>query len=113
MNVTEHAPVPWEYENVETSHDRSAHGVVKDARGRILFDTLNADVAEIHTEYDETSTHRWCEASRQILTLAVAAPALLAACERLANLCANCCPQSASGDEAIAEALAAIKKATT
>lgn len=41
-----------------------------------------------------------------------AGPELLAACIRLANLCANCCPASASGDEAIAEAKAAIRKAT-
>lgn len=74
-------PAPWEYENVEQKHDRSAYGVVKDANGKILFDTLNSDVACIHEEYDEASVYRWDSAAEEHLTLAAAAPELRAACE--------------------------------
>ena len=109
---------PWEYENVHQRPERSAYGVVKDAKGKVLFDTINADVAEIHTEHDgEGGVHRWCEEARQNLTLAAAAPELLAACERLVKslsvspsgyLCA--CTYNTSVDDFNA-VLAAIKKA--
>lgn len=73
-------PAPWEYETVQQREDRSAYGVVRDADGKILFDTINADVAEIHEEYDEGGgVHRWDEVARVNLTLAAAAPAMLAA----------------------------------
>lgn len=80
-NEAKHNPEPWEYENVQRPEDRDAYGVVKDANGKILFDTINSDVAEIHTEHDEGSVYRWDEQARVNLTLAAAAPALLAACE--------------------------------
>lgn len=72
-----HNPAPWEYENVNHCEDRTAYGVVKDANGKILFDTINADVAEIHIEHDENGASRWCAVARANLTLASAAPDLL------------------------------------
>ena len=79
MNDVKHTP--WCYENVHDCCEQSAHGVVKDDRGKILFDTLNSDVAEIHTEHDEDSVHRWDETGRKNLTLAAAAPDLFACVE--------------------------------
>lgn len=69
-------PAPWNYENVSDCRERTAHGVVKDANGRILFDTINADVAEIMTEHDEGTTYYDLQAEKN-LTLAAAAPDLL------------------------------------
>lgn len=77
-------PAPWEYENVERPHDSDAYGVVKDANGKILFDTLNSDVAEIYTEEDEGCFNRWDEQAQVNLTLAAAAPKMLAACKSTA-----------------------------
>ena len=51
-------------------------------------------------------------ANAELIVRAVNAHAdLLAALVRVANLAANCCPRSPSGDEAIEEARAAIRKA--
>ncbi len=83
--MSQHTPEPWEYENVSQAHDRSAYGVVKDADGKVLFDTLNSDVAVIHEEFDgeDGTVYRWDEAARTNLTLAAAAPDLLAACKEM------------------------------
>jgi len=70
-----HNPAPWEYEDVQLRPEQSAYGVVKDANGKILFDSLNSDVAEIHEE----ESHRWDETGRRNLNLAARAPDLLAA----------------------------------
>lgn len=78
-----HSPAPWECETVQSREDRSAYAVVKDASGNVLFDTLNSDVAVIYEEYDERAAYRWDENGRANLTLAAAAPELLAACEAL------------------------------
>jgi hypothetical protein len=72
-----HNPGPWEYEDRPLREDRSAYGVVKDADGRVLFDSLNSDVAEIHQESDEDGVTRWDAAARRNLGLAAAAPNLL------------------------------------
>lgn len=81
-----HTPGPWEYENVEHRSEQTAYGVVKDANGKILFDTLNSDVAEIHTEHDEGHAYRWDEQGRKNLRLAAASPDLLAACKAARSL---------------------------
>lgn len=77
MSEAKHNPSPWAYENVELAREQSAYGVVKDADGKVLFDSLNSDVAEIH----EDEGYRWDETGKRHLTLAAAAPDLLAACE--------------------------------
>ena len=102
MSTAKHNPAPWEYENVEQPHDKSAYGVVKDANGKILFDTLNSDVAEIHTEYDgeDGSVHRWDEAGRVNLAIAAAAPELLAICYLALN--SFCDPHAVAIDPAAA-----------
>lgn len=87
--MSKHTPGPWEYENVHDCPERNAYAVVKDANGKILFDTLNSDVAEIHTEHDEGSVYRWDETGRRNLTLAAASPELLAACKNALELIDN------------------------
>ncbi len=86
------SPRPWAYENVEVDADRTAYGVVKDANGKSLFDTMNSDVAVIHTDTDTDSpnTYRWDEQGEQNLTLVCRAvnahAALVAALRPLAAL---------------------------
>ncbi len=96
-------PGPWYYENVEDREDRSAHGVVKDDKDRILFDTLNSDVATINTEYDEGSVYRWDEQARLNLTLAAAAPDLLAACEAFHRYLLTCAAVWSSNNGRVVE----------
>ncbi len=79
--MSEPNPAPWTYENRQDHCDRSAYGVVLDADGKVLFDTLNSDVAEIHTDHGEGSVTRTDERGRVNLTLAAAAPDLLAAAQ--------------------------------
>jgi hypothetical protein len=79
MGTARHNPAPWEYEDAPLREERSAYGVVKDAEGRILFDSLNSDAAEIYEEGDEDSLSRWDDAARRNLGLAALAPELLAA----------------------------------
>lgn len=82
-------PAPWTYENVEDRADKSAHGVVKDADGKILFDTLNADAAEIMREDDGEGNVAFYDLRAEAnLTLAAAAPALLAACKNVREILA-------------------------
>lgn len=74
------SPTPWECENVSQCSERSGYAVVKDARGKVLFDTLNSDVAEIRVEHDENGATYYDDQGKADLTLAAAAPDLLAAC---------------------------------
>jgi hypothetical protein len=79
--MAKHSPAPWASETIQGRDDRTAYEVVRDANGKILFDTINADVTEIRTEYDGGSAYRWDELGRNNLRLAAAAPVLLAACK--------------------------------
>lgn len=103
--AAKHNPAPWEYENVEDRHDRSAHGVVKDANGKILFDTLNSDVAEIHEEPDEGHVYRFDATAERNLTLAAAAPELFTELRRTV-LCLAITDQMAGAVDRMYEALA-------
>ena len=47
------SPLPWEYENVSWSSERSGTAVVKDATGKTIFDTHNSDVVVVRVEHDE------------------------------------------------------------
>lgn len=80
--MNEFTPGPWEYEEVQLRSDRSAYGVVKNEKGSVLFDTINSDVSVIHEE----DGVRWDEQGKHNLTLAAAAPDLLAACEAALRL---------------------------
>lgn len=64
------SPAPWEYENVSQCADRSGYAVVKDTSGKVLFDTINSDVACISTEHDEGSVTYTDEQGRVNLMLA-------------------------------------------
>ncbi len=78
MSTPNHSPAPWEYDQVQLRPERSAYAVVRDAKGKILFDSLNSDVAEILRHDDGTHSD---EQGRRDLALASAAPELLAALE--------------------------------
>ncbi|AMV24635.1 hypothetical protein VT84_09580 [Gemmata sp. SH-PL17] len=80
--IAKHNPAPWERETVQNRSEQTAYEVVKDANGKILFDTLNSDVAEIHTEHDEDGAIRWDETGRINLALAAVAPDLLSLLEQ-------------------------------
>lgn len=58
------APAPWEDEAKDTNIRDGAYHVVTDANGKILFDTCNSDVTELHEEHDEDGAHYWDEAGR-------------------------------------------------
>lgn len=64
------SPLPWEIENVQLGPERSAYYVVKDDDGKIIFDSLNSDVQEIHEEADDGAMCRWDEQARKDLGFA-------------------------------------------
>lgn len=90
-----HSPAPW---SIDTIDNEGAYGAgpgaqsgfksyaVLDASGKCLFDSLNSDVGEVHEEFDEDGIHAWDEVARQNLTLAAAAPGLLAAAKFALNV---------------------------
>lgn len=50
------SPAPWECENVSQCSERSGYAKVTNEAGKVLFDTLNSDVAEIYTEHETDGT---------------------------------------------------------
>jgi len=48
----QHSPLPWTQDSRGDSE--SPYEVMLDAKGKVVFDTINSDVALIETEYDET-----------------------------------------------------------
>lgn len=104
------SPSPWAYENVSDCHEKMGYGVVRDANGKLIFDSLNSDVAEIWREDDENDGIPFVTfydlQGEADLRLASAAPDLLAACKALRATMHN--PKS---EESIL-ADAAIAKAT-
>jgi hypothetical protein len=85
-----HTPGPWTIEVVKNEGmygDGGPDGrsgfdsyCVQDAQGRVLFDTLNSDyrVASVHEDAHDEGVTAWDEQGRVNLTLAAAAPDLLA-----------------------------------
>ncbi len=84
---------PWEVDSIDCEGDYGDSGpdcrtgykafAVFDEHGRVLFDSLNRDtrVSCIHEETDDERHYAWDQPARADLTLAAAAPDLLAACE--------------------------------
>jgi hypothetical protein len=97
-----HTPEPWSIEPMK-SDDGYNDFCVMDAEGRSLFDSLNADyrVKCIHTEYNEDGANQWDEPSRVNLTLAAAAPELLAHVRTLSADNARLREQDAKSQEVI------------
>lgn len=73
MDLSKLSPAPWECENHSECSERSVHAFVTDANGKTLFDTLNSDVAVIHTEHDEYGAHYSDEQGRVDLGFAALA----------------------------------------
>lgn len=86
--TTKHSKAPW---SVDTVRNEGEYGsgpntgagfdsyAVFDAAGRILFDSLNSDAAEVHAVEHEVGVDAWDDVARENLTIAAAAPELLAA----------------------------------
>lgn len=89
MTEIKHTPGPWECDTVQNDGEYGDGGPdtsvgfksyqVTDSRGRVLFDTLNSDAAEIHDESDEDGHYAWDAIGERNLILAAAAPELLEA----------------------------------
>lgn len=95
MNEIKHTPGPWEIDAIDNCGEYGDGGpdtstgfksyAVYDAKGRVLFDTLNSDAAEVHDEIDENGHYAWDEVGKRNLTLAQAAPDMAMALELIAN----------------------------
>lgn len=60
------SPLPWEHDtHGQHSSDEVPYTVLIDADGKTIADTLNSDVAVIHTEHDEDGATRWDETGRE------------------------------------------------
>jgi hypothetical protein len=82
-----HTPGPW---HVDSTHNEGEYGsgpdthsgfksfVVFDDDGRSLFDSTNSEATEVAEAFDEDSFHAWDAVGLANLTLAAAAPELLA-----------------------------------
>lgn len=93
MSAIKHSPGPWTVDTINNEGEYSLGGdesacgfkshAVLDVNGRVLFDSLNSEVAEIHEEIDEDARYAWDGQSECDLRLAAAAPDLLEAVEAM------------------------------
>lgn len=68
------SPLPWEYDSKELRRERSGYGVLYDATGKIICDTMNSDVAEIHQNHElGAGLKYWDETGRVDLLFAMRA----------------------------------------
>lgn len=103
MSAIKHSPGPWQVDTIDNSGEYSLGGdesacgfkshAVYDANGRVLFDSLNSDVAEIHEESDEDGRYAWDGQSECNLRLAASAPELFQALREIVR-----CPSAFIGD---------------
>lgn len=84
------SPGPWDVDTIDNDgtygdgpdcHSGFKSYAVYDATGKVLFDSLNAEVAEIEVEYDDMGAYVWDRVSEANLTLASAAHDMLTALE--------------------------------
>lgn len=80
-----HSEAPWELVDVRISVADARTGFdafeVRDAAGRVLFDSLNAEAVEVREEYsgaEDDRLHAWDEIARRNLMLAAVAPSMRA-----------------------------------
>lgn len=116
--TTKHSPAPW---SVETVRNEGEYGsgpdtntgfdsyAVLDANGRTLFDSLNSDVAEVHAVEHCLGVDAWDDVARENLTMAAAAPDLLAALEGLLAVSVDTSPAELLAMIAAREAIAKAK----
>ncbi|MEX3972226.1 hypothetical protein [Paraburkholderia caribensis] len=130
MSAIKHSPGPWTVDTIDNEGEYSLGGdesacgfkshAVLDANGRVLFDSLNSEVAEIHEEIDEDARYAWDGQSECDLRLAAAAPELLEALQYALPYLEACVPNPRNGVNAdysvdvncVDRARAAIAKAT-
>ncbi|HDR9497623.1 TPA: hypothetical protein QDC06_000825 [Burkholderia cepacia] len=84
MNEIKSTPGPWEIDTIDNCGEYGDGGpdtstgfksyAVYDAKGRVLFDTLNSDAAEIHEQGYDLDHYAWDEVGKRNLTLAQASP---------------------------------------
>jgi len=94
MNEIKHTPGPWEIDTIDNCGEYGDGGpdtstgfksyAVYDANGRVLFDTLNSDAAEIHEQGYDLDHCAWDEVGKRNLTLAHASPDMAMALELIA-----------------------------
>lgn len=60
----------WEVDHKETDSDsgRYDYYFIMNGDGKVVCDTLNSDVQEIHEEYDENGIYSWDEQGKKDLT---------------------------------------------
>lgn len=84
------SPGPWDVDTIDNDgmygdgpdcHSGFKSYAVYDANGKVLFDSLNAEVAEIDIEYDDMGAYVWDRVSEANLTLAGASLDMLTALE--------------------------------
>ena len=84
------SPGPWDVDTIDNDgtycdgpdcHAGFKSYAVYDANGKVLFDSLNAEVAEIDIEYDDMGVYVWDRVSEANLTLAGASHDMLTALE--------------------------------
>lgn len=84
------SPGPWDVDMIDNygtygdgpdCHSGFKSYAVYDANGKVLFDSLNAEVAEIEVEYDDMGAYVWDRVSEANLMLAGASHDMLTALE--------------------------------
>lgn len=84
------SPGPWDVDTIDNDgtygdgpdcHSGFKSYAVYDAHGKVLFDSLNAEAAEIEVEYDDMGAYAWDRVSEANLTLAAASRDMLTALE--------------------------------
>lgn len=84
------SPGPWDVDTIDNDgtygdgpdcHSGFKSYAVYDANGKVLFDSLSAEVAEIDIEYDDMGAYVWDRVSEANLTLAGASHDMLTALE--------------------------------
>lgn len=112
------SPGPWEVDTIDNDgtygdgpdcHSGFKSYAVYDANGKVLFDSLNAEVAEIDIEYDDMGAYVWDRVSEANLTLAGASHGMLTALETVLARAVRG-EKLTTGDQAIVAS--AISKAT-
>lgn len=109
-----HTPTPWIAATAPTDEGVDYFQLCT-ADGRVIADTFNSEIAEIHTEYDE-GRYEWDEQGRQDMEFVARVvnchAELLAACERALRQFESAVDPIFSGDvDAINQLRAAIAKA--
>lgn len=61
---------PWASDNAEDSEHRYQYYMAIDPESRVLFDTFNSAMGEIHEEADEDGVYRWDEVARRNIAFA-------------------------------------------